>query len=164
MSPHTIKHWLQILENLYVIFPVRPYHRNIARSILQESKYYFYDTGAVEGDEGVRLENAVAVSLWSELNYHEDITGERTGLCTLRDKEKREVDFLTLVNGQPRHLIEVKWKEETFSRHLHYFKRFLPQVQAVQLVTLAERQKSSSDGLYLYSAHTFLKDFQLGTP
>lgn len=25
VSVHTIKHWLQILENLYIIFPVRPY-------------------------------------------------------------------------------------------------------------------------------------------
>jgi len=54
VSVHTVKHWLQILENLCVIFAVRPYHRNIARSILKEAKYYFYDTGAVEGDMGPR--------------------------------------------------------------------------------------------------------------
>lgn len=161
VSPHTVKHWLQILENLYMIFPVRPYHRNIARSILQESKYFFYDTGAVEGDDGARLENAVAVSLLAELNYHEDITGERTALCTLRDKEKREVDFLTLVAGQPRHLIEVKLKEAAFSKHLYHFKRFLPNVEAVQLVKTAERHKTTSDGLHLYPAHRFLKDFTL---
>ncbi len=44
VSIHTVKHWLQILENLYIIFPVRPYHKNITRSLLKESKYYFYDT------------------------------------------------------------------------------------------------------------------------
>ena len=49
VSIHTVKHWLQILENLYIIFPVRPYHKNIARSLLKESKYYLYDTGTVEG-------------------------------------------------------------------------------------------------------------------
>jgi predicted AAA+ superfamily ATPase len=49
VSVHTVKHWLQILENLCVVFSVRPYHRNIARSLLKEPKYYFYDTGAVEG-------------------------------------------------------------------------------------------------------------------
>lgn len=164
VSSHTVKHWLQILENLYVIFPVRPYHRNIARSILQESKYYFYDTGAVEGDEGTRLENAVAVSLLAELKYHEDITGESTSLCTLRDKEKREVDFLTLAGSRPRHLIEVKWKEETFSKTLHYFKRFLPNTTAVQLVKTTARQKTTPDGLHLYPAHIFLKEFRLYSP
>jgi hypothetical protein len=34
VSIHTVKHWLQILENLYIIFSVRPYHKNIARSLL----------------------------------------------------------------------------------------------------------------------------------
>lgn len=33
VSIHTVKHWLQILENLYIIFPVRPYHKNITRSL-----------------------------------------------------------------------------------------------------------------------------------
>ncbi len=56
VSVHTVKHWLQILENLYIIFPVRPYHKNIALSLLKESKYYLYDTGAVEGDVGAKLE------------------------------------------------------------------------------------------------------------
>ena len=63
VSVHTVKHWLQILENLYIIFPVRPYHKNIARSLLKESKYYLYDTGAVEGDLGAKLENTVACAL-----------------------------------------------------------------------------------------------------
>jgi len=68
VSIHTVKHWLQILENLYVIFPVRPYHKNIARSILKESKYYLYDTGAVEGSLGAKLENIVACALLRELH------------------------------------------------------------------------------------------------
>ena len=69
VSVHTVKHWLQILENLYIIFPVRPYHKNIARSILKESKYYLYDTGAVEGDLGAKLENIVACALIKELQW-----------------------------------------------------------------------------------------------
>ena len=60
-----------ILENLYVIFPVRPYHQNIARSILKESKYYLYDTGAVEGDLGAKLENVVSCALLRELHFIE---------------------------------------------------------------------------------------------
>ena len=80
VSVHTVKHWLQVLENLCVIFAVRPYHRNIARSILKEAKYYFYDTGAVEGDMGPRLVNAVAVALLREMHLLEDTTGARTAL------------------------------------------------------------------------------------
>jgi predicted AAA+ superfamily ATPase len=49
VSTHTVKHWLQILENLYIIFPVRLYHKNISRSLMKASKYYLYDTGVVAG-------------------------------------------------------------------------------------------------------------------
>ena len=80
VSVHTVKHWLQILENLYIIFPVRPYHKNIARSLLKESKYYLYETGAVDGDIGARLENTVACALLRELHFIEDTTGSRTSL------------------------------------------------------------------------------------
>src|SRR4030042_351935 len=69
VSIPTVKHWLEILENLYVVFPVRPYHKNIPRGILKEPKYYFYDTGAVGGDLGTRLENVVALALWRELHW-----------------------------------------------------------------------------------------------
>ena len=44
-SDKTIKRWLTILETLYVVFRVPPFHRNISRSILKAPKYYFYDTG-----------------------------------------------------------------------------------------------------------------------
>lgn len=37
------KRWLQLLENLYIIFRVTPYSNNVARSLLKEPKFYFYD-------------------------------------------------------------------------------------------------------------------------
>ncbi len=62
-SDKTVKRWLTILENMYVIFKVGPFHRNIARSILKAPKYYFYDTGQVIGDSGIKLENLTACAL-----------------------------------------------------------------------------------------------------
>jgi uncharacterized protein len=158
VSVHTVKHWLQILENLYVVFPVRTYHTNIARSILKDTKYYFYDTGAVLGDEGQRLENAVATCLLAELKYHEANTGEHTSLCYLRDKEKREVDFLTLVEKKPVHMIEVKWAEDNFSKHLFHFKKYFESIQCLQLVGKAARIKTKADDITLTSAHGFLRE------
>jgi predicted AAA+ superfamily ATPase len=46
----TVKRWLSILENLYVIFSVPPFDKNVARGLKKLQKYYFYDTGQVEGD------------------------------------------------------------------------------------------------------------------
>lgn len=43
---------------MYVLFKVSPLHKNIARAIQKTPKFYFYDTGQVLGDQGVKLENA----------------------------------------------------------------------------------------------------------
>ena len=50
-SPATVQNWLKLLEDLYVIFKVSPFHRNIARALLKEPKYYFYDNAMVKGSE-----------------------------------------------------------------------------------------------------------------
>lgn len=147
VSAHTVKHWLQILENLYVLFAVRPYHRNIARSIVKEPKYYFYDTGAVAdagADSGTVLENAVACALHRELQLVEDHEGRKTALCFLRDKEKREVDFLVTIDNRPRQLVEVKSSDDSFSPALAHFARQLPNVRALQVVKDLKRAKTDA--------------------
>ncbi len=160
VSIHTVKHWLQILENLYIIFPVRPYHKNIARSLLKESKYYLYDTGAVEGDLGAKLENTVACALLRDLHLIEDTTGSRVALHYLRDKEKNEVDFLPVVDKRPLCMIEVKVSEENFSPSLFRFHRKLEHAKPYQIVYRLKRKKSK-DAARMLPAHEFLRDLQL---
>ena len=143
VSIHTVKHWLQILENLYIIFPVRPYHKNVARSLLKESKYYLYDTGAVEGSFSARLENTVACALIRELHFIEDTTGSRVGLHFLRDKEKREVDFLVVIDGRPVMMIEVKEGDDSFSAALFRFHGYLKSAFPMQIVYNLKHRKSN---------------------
>jgi predicted AAA+ superfamily ATPase len=148
VSAHTIKHWIEILENLYVIFAVRPYHHNIARSLLKESKYYFYDTGAVAqagAAAGAVFENAVACALLRELHLAEDLMGRKTSLCFLRDKEKREVDFLVVIDRKPKQLVEVKLADDTFAKPLSYFQRFLPGAAALQVVKSLDRPRDNAE-------------------
>jgi hypothetical protein len=155
VSVHTVKHWLQILENLYVVFPVRPYHQNIARSILKESKYFFYDTGAVEGDLGARIENAVACALLRELHFIEDTTGSRVALHYLRDKEKHEVDFLTVIDKIPAQMIEVKTGDDNFSPSLFRFHNLLKEAAPIQIVYNLKNKKSRGAAKML-PVHEFL--------
>lgn len=160
VSIHTVKKWLQILENLYVIFPVRPYHKNITRSLLKESKYYLYDTGAVEGDIGAKLENTVACALLRELHFIEDATGARVALHFLRDKEKHEVDFLPVIDNRPICLIEVKSGDDHFSPALFLFQKKLPDIKLFQIVHRLTHKKSKGEARML-PAHEFLRNFQL---
>lgn len=141
-------------------FTVRELRSEIARSLLKESKYYFYDTGAVAdagADAGAVLKNAVAGALLRELHLAEDLRGKRTAPHFLRDKERREVDFLTLVDGEPRHLLEVEVSDRDSSRSLAHFHRFLPGAEAVQVVLDLPRA-TSTPTMKMISAARFLSE------
>ena len=155
VSPHTVKHWIQILEHMYVLFVVTPYHRNLARAILKEPKIYFYDTGAVTGDTGAKLENVIAVCLRKWLHFLEDTKGKNTQLCYVRDKEKREVDFLVEIDRKIDFLIEVKVSEANLSKPLLRFHNKLKPRESVQLVEATTRTKTVQ-GISITSAADWL--------
>ena len=85
-SPKTVMNWLTLLENLFVIFKISPHHKNVARSLLKEPKYYFYDNAFVVGDDGVKFENLVANSLYKYTHYQQDVNGEDIKLSYVRDQ------------------------------------------------------------------------------
>jgi len=160
-SDKTIKRWLEILENMYVIFRVTPFHTNIARSILKSPKFYFYDTGQVMGDSGAKLENLVACALLKEIHYIADCYGEEKQLNYLKNKEGREIDFSITDNGAPALMIEVKWGEDNVSPNFKIFQKYFPEVPKVQLVKELQREKTFPDGIEVSSAHKWLSEFSL---
>lgn len=122
VSYDTVKRWLRHLEDLYYLFLIRPYHRSISRAMKKEAKVYFWDFSEVEG-EGARFENLVATHLLKACHYWTD-TGEAAfDLWYLRNKEKREIDFLVTRDGKPWLPVEAKWGETAPSPH---WRTFLP--------------------------------------
>lgn len=134
ISPHTVKKWIGILESLYVIFVVPPYSKNLARAILREPKIYFYDNGRVKAEEGARFENVVANALLKKLHMGQDLNGEKSQLYYLRDKEKREVDFLTVIDNKIIDMVEVKMSDDNISQSLVYFNERLGPLYPVQVI------------------------------
>lgn len=130
----TVKRWLELLENLYVIFKVTPYSKNIARSLLKEPKYYFYDHTYAGDDKGARLENIVACALIKELEYIEDTTGKNTSLHYLRTNDGKELDFLICIDSKATHLIEVKSADTDPASGFKHFSAYFPQAKCIQLV------------------------------
>ena len=55
VAPATLKRYLDILQALFIVFTVQPWHHNIARALLKSPKVYFFDTGLVRGDQGCAL-------------------------------------------------------------------------------------------------------------
>ncbi len=156
VSPHTIKHWIEILENLYVIFVVRPYSKKLSKSIRKETKIYFHDVARVTAEAGARLENIVACHLLKRNYFLSDTEGEKMQLFYLRDKEKREIDFLTTRNDQVEWLIEVKTGEKNLSNHLKYYhERLLPK-NSYQLVYNLNRTSEFPNGIRIVPVDDFL--------
>lgn len=154
-SPNTIRHWLKLLEDLYVIFKLVPYHKNVARALLKEPKYYFYDNGMVQGDEGTTLENLVACALLKEVQRAQDVDGAVLDLQFLRTKDGHEIDFLITREKLPFQLIEAKWKDNKLSPN---FKKILPAepLSRIQVVGELEESKSYPTGERLEPAKDFL--------
>jgi predicted AAA+ superfamily ATPase len=138
VSPITLKRYLEILEALYIVFVVRPWHHNIARATLQAPKVYFFDTGLVQGDEGIRFENLVACHLLKQVHWQQDAHGKEVDLHYVRTKDGAEVDFC-LSQKAPEgdtltHLIECKLSETKPHRALVRFAQQWTDADAIQVV------------------------------
>lgn len=145
-SPQTVKNWLLLLENLFVVFKVIPYSKKISRAITKEPKYYFYDTAFVQGNMGIKLENATAVSLLKYLHHYEDITGESGQLHYVRTRNGHEVDFYLTAEAFS-YLLEVKQSDANISKSLAYFATQLPEARTVQLVHQLDREATYPGGI-----------------
>ncbi len=155
VSPTTLKRYLDILQALFIVFTVQPWHHNIARSVLQSPKVYFYDTGLVRGDDGVRLENAVATMLLKQVQFAADARGQDTGLHYLRTKDGAEVDFALAASGALTHLVECKLSDDKPHRALQRFGTQFPGAAAVQLVQHL-RQEQQRDRVSITAAAPWL--------
>ena len=155
-DPNTIKRWLNLLEDMYIIFRVTPFHHNIARSLLKEPKYYFYDIGLIDSDNlGAKIENLVACSLLKHLHWLEDTTGVSTDLHFLRTKDGREIDFLVCA-GKENTMIEVKLKDDNPAAAFAHFQQFMPNTKSVQLVLELKKEKTFNHGLEIRQLGSYL--------
>ncbi len=141
VSSHTVKHWLQIMEDLYVVFKVLPLTKKVSASILKSPKYYFFDTARVRGDRGAKLENLVACQLLAQTQFLEDSFREKRGLHFLADKQKHEVDFAITKEDKVELLAEVKLSDKKLSPALKYFTERLKPGESFQAVYNLDREK-----------------------
>lgn len=157
----TIKKWLQVLENFYVVFKVPPQSKNIARGLKKASKYYFYDLGRVEAEEGALLENLVALSLKKEIDFLEDSEGQKGKLLYARTKDHREIDFFVERARNTPMFIEVKLSDDQPSKNFDHFRKFYPEAECIQLVRNLARPFSTKTGIKVLPALPFLEGLDL---
>jgi len=129
----TAKAWVKTLKYLYFGFETKPWFKNIENSIRKMPKWYLRDWANV-ADPGKRVETFIACHLlkavegWTDLGY-----GDFT-LGYLRDKSKREVDFVVAKDGKPWFLVEAKKSDMRLSDSLEHFQRQTGAKHAFQVV------------------------------
>lgn len=132
ISHDTVQRWLAILKGLYYCYVIRPWSKNISRSLIKEPKIYLWDWSLVE-DTGARLENFVASHLLKAVHFWTDYGFGEYDLYYLRDKDKREVDFLVTKDKQPWFLVEVKNSDKELSKSLYHFQKQTKAKHAFQI-------------------------------
>lgn len=119
----TITRWMKTLSEFYYCFTLQPWHKNISRSLIKTPKIFLWDWSIIK-DPGAKFENFIASHLHKAIQLWVDTGLGDFGLYYLRDKDKREVDFLITKDDKPWILVEAKTSEKnSVSKALYYFQK-----------------------------------------
>ena len=155
VSNKTIASRIEIFERVYLAYRIYPFYKSDLKSLKKEPKLYLRDYTYVK-DKWAKYENLIANHLLKWIHFLQDVWGYDVKLHFLRDKEKREVDFVITYEGEVKYLVEVKTKDTNLSKHLlYYYKRF-PDSQAFQVVFDSEPMDVEREGIRIISASKFL--------
>jgi hypothetical protein len=136
----------ELLNSTYLVFLLRPYSRNIRRSLLKSPKLYLYNWAMI-ANPAARFENFVAAELWCRAAYWFTQTGKDYRLFYIRDKDRRETDFLMTLEGKPWILFEAKLSAGAPDKHHLTHQRELgniPIVQVCRQTGIAERRTNNA--------------------
>lgn len=133
VSVDTVKRWVDILERLHYGFVVRPWFANISKALRKEPKWFLRDWSGIV-DPGQKAETFVACHLLKTVEGWTDLGFGAFELRYLRDKLKREVDFLVVRDRKPWFLVEVKTRDSKLSDALGYFQKATKAPHAFQAV------------------------------
>lgn len=133
VSHNTIKEWISVLEASFLIYKLKPFHKNYNKRIVKNPKIYFTDTGLVCSLLGIRKKEDIDYhflkgSLFETFVVNEFIKssfnyGEKFDLYFWRDNHKKEIDLI-LDLGIKQYAFEIKSSktvQEKFFDSLKYW-------------------------------------------
>jgi hypothetical protein len=117
VTHNTAKAWLSVLEATYLVFLIRPYHRNLNKRLIKMPKLYFYDTGLACSLLGIQtigqldthyLKGSLFESfVFSEIVKNRFNRGMEHNCFYWRDKTGNEVDCI-IESGDLAMPVEIK--------------------------------------------------------
>jgi predicted AAA+ superfamily ATPase len=129
----TVRRWVDLLARLHYGFLVRPWFTNVTKALRKEPKWFLRDWSGID-ETGARAETFVACHLLKAVEGWTDLGLGMFELRYVRDKLKREVDFLVVRDRKPWFLVEVKNGEGKLSEALGYFQAQIRARHAFQVV------------------------------
>ena len=130
----TLRDWVLLSEILYYGFFIKPYSKKIKRVIRSQPKFYLYDILQIpKSDKAKRLENLTALHLLKACHFWTDTAEGLFELFFVRDKEKREVDFLITKDKKVWMLVECKSQSKNLSPDLIHYAEILKSPLNIQL-------------------------------
>ena len=129
----TVRDWIATLAQFYYLFLVKPFSGSLARTMRKEAKAYLFDWAEID-DPAARFENMIALHLLKSVKTWSVLGEGDLHLGFIRDKEKREVDFVIVEKKKPICLVEAKMSEQGLSPSLLYYQEKFDVPVAVQLL------------------------------
>jgi uncharacterized protein len=155
VSLPTVKAHYQLLEDMFIGFPVPAYSRSPRKNLLSTPRFLFFDLGirhaaaglvpdrnVVRTDPGRFFEQWIGIEIWKRLQYR----GEGR-LHHFRTKDGAEVDFVVEL-GERVVPIEVKWTDRPCvqdATHLVAFLRDHPRAKIGYVVCRCPRPMKLTD-------------------
>ncbi|MDP6545714.1 MAG: AAA family ATPase [Phycisphaerae bacterium] len=137
VSVGTIRRWINVLSSFHLGFLIRPWFKNVSRALRKEPKWFLRDWAGIQ-DPGAKAETFVGCHLLKAVEGWNDMGFGKFQLAYLRDKRRREVDFIVIRDGKPWFLVEVKLQDENISSALKHYQEQTEAPFAFQVVVNAD--------------------------
>ena len=129
----TVEKYIDLLEQVYIVFRLRSLSRNVRNEIKKTRKIYFYDNGIrnaviknfnplnLRQDVGALWENFL-ISERMKVNHY---AGRMVNRYFWRTKQQQEIDYIEEYNGKL-HAFEFKWSAQKNNRFSKTFLKAYP--------------------------------------
>ena len=113
VSHSTARHYMDVMEQTYMMKRIDPYHKNLGKRIVKSPKFFLSDSGILHTLLGIRNDNdllghPVAGFSWEGFVFHAiDHCVPDAEINYLKTRKQAEIDLLVTLNNQ---LIAVECK------------------------------------------------------
>ena len=152
----TVQAWISILESSFIIYLLRPHHKNFNKTVVKRPKLYFYDTAIVCNLLGIQSEDQLTLHplrgaifegmVLTELIKIRTNAGQPHNLFYWRDKTGHEIDIVSDEAGKltPIEIKAGKTIQQEYFKNIDYWNSLSGNTEGYVLYTGDQQQKRSS--------------------